>query len=315
MQGTGLALREPFAWHDFVQVVRTAEDAGYDALFVPEIAGREAFASLAGVATSTQRLLLGTGVVPIHARRMETTAMAAATVQELSSGRLVLGVGAGPPGRGALDRVRRHVATLRSALWDRRGADSGPNTFRVALNVAAPPPIWLAALGDRMIALAGEVADGVLLNWCTPERVSVACRLVAEGAGAAGRDPSAVTIAVYVRACIDPEEEVALRALKGPTGQYASMPHYRRQMEAMGLGSPAHVAARAADQGREEDVPEDLVRALCVVADADAGHRRLAAMRDAGADLPVVYPVPARDPVSSVMGTMLALAPSPVLQP
>ena len=309
----GLALREPLPWHDFVQVVLTAEEAGYETLFVPEIAGREAFSTLAGLAPATDHILLGTGVVPAHVRRLETTAMAAATVQELSSGRLILGVGSGPPGPGAIDRVRRHVAALRVGL---SGAPSVPaGEFRVALDLGTPPPIWLAALGDRMIALAGEIADGVLLNWCTADRVARATELIREGAARAGRAPGAVTVGIYARACIDPEEEVALAALREPAGQYASMPHYRRQMEAMSLGAAAAEAAEATSRGRPEDVPEELVRALCIVGDAEEGHRRLRELRDAGADLPIVYPVPAREPVSSVMGTMLALAPTPVLQP
>jgi len=97
VQRTGLALRDPLPWHDFAQAVRTAEEAGYEALFAPEIAGREAFSTLAGVAGATERIGLGTGVVALPARRLSTTAMAAATVQELSGGRLVLGLGADRP--------------------------------------------------------------------------------------------------------------------------------------------------------------------------------------------------------------------------
>jgi alkanesulfonate monooxygenase SsuD/methylene tetrahydromethanopterin reductase-like flavin-dependent oxidoreductase (luciferase family) len=314
VQQIGLALRDPLPWHDVVQIAQMAEDAGYRALFVPEIAGREGFSTLAGLAPEARRLLLGTGVVPVRARRLETMAMAAATVHELSGGRLILGIGAGPPGQGSLDRVRHHLAALRVALGAHpQGAAS--SAFRVDLDAGPPPPIWVAALGDRMIGLAGEIADGVLLNWCTPERVMRARELVAEGASRADRDAADVTVAVYVRACIDPHEDVALEALRGPTGQYASMPHYRKQMEAMGLGDLARSAAEATGGGRPGDVPDELVRALCVVADAEAGHRLLAAHRRAGADLPIVYPVPARDPVSSVTGTMLALAPSPALQP
>jgi alkanesulfonate monooxygenase SsuD/methylene tetrahydromethanopterin reductase-like flavin-dependent oxidoreductase (luciferase family) len=251
--------------------------------------------------------------VPVHARRVETTAMAAATVQELSGGRLILGLGAGPTAAGSLDRVRHHVAALRVALGGHSGSEAP--SFRVDLELGPPPPIWLAALGDRMIALAGEIADGVLLNWCTADRVRRATELVAEGAARAGRSPDEVTVALYVRACIDPDEEVALQALKGPAGQYAAMPHYSRQMGAMGLADSAQAAARAIESGRPQDVPEELVRALCIVANTAAGERLLRSHRDAGAALPIVYPVPARDPVSSVMGTTLALAPTAVLQP
>jgi len=202
---------------------------------------------------------------------------------------------------------------LRAALSDRAVAEA--DGFRLTLALGEPPPIWVAALGDRMVALAGEVADGVLLNWCTPERVTRACGLIAEGAARAGRDPAAVTVAAYVRACIDADEEVAVAALKEPAGLYASMPHYRRQLEAIGLGRLAAAAAEANGRGRPEEVPEELVRALCLVADPEAAMSRLAEFHRAGADLAVVYPVPAREPVSSVMGTILALAPSPVLQP
>jgi alkanesulfonate monooxygenase SsuD/methylene tetrahydromethanopterin reductase-like flavin-dependent oxidoreductase (luciferase family) len=166
-----------------------------------------------------------------------------------------------------------------------------------------------------MVSLAGEIADGVLLNWCTPERVVRARELIAEGASRAGRDPASVTVAVYVRACIDSEEDVAVEALKEPTGQYATMPHYRRQLQGLGLEGLADAATAATMEGRPHDVPEDLVRTLCLVADPAAALARLERFREAGADLPVVYPVPAREPVSSIMGTTLALAPSAVPSP
>jgi len=314
-QRTGLALRDPIAWHDFLQVARVAEEAAYEGVFVPEIAGREAFATLAALAASTERIRLATGVVAIQNRFVSTTAMAAATVQELSGGRFVLGLGAGPPGPGSLDRVRHHVAAIRAALAGRPVEEGQVPGFRLALDLPDPPPVFLAALGDRMIGLAGEIADGVLLNWCTPERVARARELLSEGAARAGRDPSSVTVAVYVRACIDAEDDVALEALKEPTGQYAAMPHYRGQLESMGLGELAAAAADAAGRGRPQDVPEDLVRALCLVADPAAALARLDRFRASGADLPVIYPVPAREPVSSIMGTTLALAPTSVLQP
>jgi 5,10-methylenetetrahydromethanopterin reductase len=313
LERTGLALREPMPWHDLVQAVRTAEQTSYHACFVPEISGREAFSTLAGLAMATESILLGTGVVPVTARRLETTAMAAATVQDISGGRLLLGLGAGSPMPGAVDRLRRHVVDLRRALAGEEVEGHG-GTFALTLPTERPPPIWIAALGDRMVALAGEVADGVLLNWCTPERVRRARRLIEQSAVRAGRDPAAVTVAVYVRACLGNDEGVALEALRAATAQYAAMPHYRRQLEGLGLGEQAARAAAAAQTGKLGDVPEELVRELCLVGRATAAAARLQEYRRAGADLPVAYPVPALDPASSVLGTILALAPSPALE-
>jgi alkanesulfonate monooxygenase SsuD/methylene tetrahydromethanopterin reductase-like flavin-dependent oxidoreductase (luciferase family) len=232
----------------------------------------------------TSTLLLGTGVVPITARRAQTTAMAAATVHDISGGRFVLGLGAGF--ERSIEAVRAYVGEVRAT--------------RPAFD-AATPPVWLAALGDRMVRLAGEIADGVLLNWCTPERVARARTIVAEEAQRAGRDPA--TVGVYVRACMEPDEAVALAALKPQVVQYASIPHYRRQLEAMGFVAESEAAAHG-------DPPDSLVRALCVLGDPSAARGRLDEYREAGADLPFVYPVPALEPVSSLMGTILALAPA-----
>jgi len=82
---TGVVLRDPLPWHDLVEVVEAAEDTGYEAVFVPEIAGREAFSTLAGFAGTTSRLALGTGVVTIPSRSPATTAMAATVIGDASS--------------------------------------------------------------------------------------------------------------------------------------------------------------------------------------------------------------------------------------
>ena len=314
---TGVALRDAWAWRDFVELATTVEEIGFSALFLPEISGREAFSSLASLAGETASIELGTGVVTTIARRPLVTAMAAATVDERSGGRLVLGLGAGPAGRGALDRLRASVSEIRTLLEG--GAVESPGGGVVRLSLAPPPdrriPIWIAALGPRAMRLAGEVADGVLLNWCTPERVAFARERVEEGARAAGRDPRTVAIAVYVRACLVSAEADALAALSRATAEYARIPAYARQFDAMGLGRDAGLAASASAAGSTADVPPALVRAVCLVGDARAAAARLRTYREAGATLPIVYPVPCLDPLSSVLGTLFALAPSPVLAP
>jgi alkanesulfonate monooxygenase SsuD/methylene tetrahydromethanopterin reductase-like flavin-dependent oxidoreductase (luciferase family) len=308
---TAFAIREPLPWRDLVEIVETAEQTGYEALFLPESAGREAFSTLAGLAGRTESLLLATGVVTIVARRVATTAMAAATVDELSGGRMVLGLGTGPAVSGALDRLREYVAMVREVLAGREVKLPEGGRFRLNLKGRTEPlPIWIAALNPKAMRLAGEVADGVILNWCPPERVAFARERIREGAETAGRDPASVRIATYIRACVGQEPDVALEALRAFAGQYASYPAYRRQFEAMGLGEEARTAAEAFAAGWADGVPEELVRRVCQPGEALAG---LAAYREAGADLPVIYPVPVRDPGSSVLGTLFALAPNPAV--
>lgn len=313
---TALAIRDPIDWTALVEVVQTAERTGYETLFLPEITGRETFGTLAALAVKTERLGLATGVVPIGARSLPVTAMAAATVHDVSGGRMVLGLGTGPAGPGALGRLRAFVEVTRRLLAGETVHDEregGP--FRLTLELpGAPPPIWIAALGPKAMRLAGEIADGAILNWCPPERVAFARDRVAEGASAAGRDPADVTVAVYVRAVVGQERERAMPALRAAAGQYASYPAYRRQFEQVGLGDHARAAATAIRDGRPEQVPVELVEAVCVVGDADAARARLRAYRAAGADLPVVYPVAVLDPESSIVGTLFALAPSPAVE-
>jgi 5,10-methylenetetrahydromethanopterin reductase len=290
--------------------VSECESRGYGAVFLPEIFGRDALVALGSLAGSTDRLLLGTGIIPMTSRTPLLTAMAAASVQERSGGRLILGVGTGPAVAGALDRLRELVALLRRLLAGERVEIDG-RTRQLSLVPDTQVPIWISALGPTAVRLAGEIADGVLLNCCLPERVGGARAEVREGADAAGRDPDEVTIAVYVRASLGADRAAAFRALQAAIGEYTSFPAYARQFAAMGLGDPASAAAEAFTAGHPEDVPEALVREVCLIGDPAAAWARLDEFRDAGADLPVVYPVvTAVDPAGSATDTLRALAPN-----
>jgi alkanesulfonate monooxygenase SsuD/methylene tetrahydromethanopterin reductase-like flavin-dependent oxidoreductase (luciferase family) len=291
---TGLALRDPYPWDDLAALTRWAEEAGFEALFLPEVGARDTLVTLGALAGETRSLLLGTGVVPLPDRSPSLLAMAAATVQERSGGRLLLGVGTGPTTPGALDRLREAVFALREAFAGRRGTVDG-EPVETALPLERSPEIWLAALGPRACRLAGEIADGVLLNWCTPARVTRARDEVAEGAATAGRTPDDVTLGVYIRAAL---VEGARATAEAMASEYASYPEYRRQFEAIGV-DPSDPAA--------------IVDAIMLV-DADRARDRLDAYLRAGADLPVVYPVlpPGPPDASAARDTLAAVAPAAV---
>lgn len=312
--GTGFAVRDPWVWRDFAALASDGEAMGYRAVLLPEIAGRDAFVALAGLAGETTNLLLGTGIVPMGSRTTLLTAMGAATVQECSAGRMVLGIGTGPALPGALDRLRGLVVSVR-ALFAGEQVELERGSGRLSVIPDSPPPVWIAALGPRALRLAGEVADGVLLNWATPERVAQAAAQVRHAAESVGRDPSAVTVAVYVRASVHGDPATAMADLRAAAGEYASYPAYARQFTIMGLGAEAEAAAAASRAGHPQDVPDAFVRALCLLGDLPDARERLQAYRDAGADLPVVYPVvnagARTDGAKAVSKTLEALAPTP----
>src|SRR3954471_17492759 len=263
-QPLAVALRDAYPWPDLAELARTVEGAGFGALFLPEVGARDTLATLAALAGETSRIRLGTGVVPLQARSPGLLAAAAATVHERSGGRLILGLGTGPSTAGALDRLRATVGALRTAFGGGEGSVDGV-PVRSPLRLPSPPEIWIAALGPRATRLAGAVADGVLLNWCTPERVATAVTQIAEGANAAGRDPARVTVGVYVRAALTPGSLAGARAAAAEYGRY---PAYARQFAAMGL----------------DPADPDAVVAGVMLTDGASAVDRLAAYRAAGAD-------------------------------
>jgi probable F420-dependent oxidoreductase len=292
--------REVLPFQDLVHAVHTAERGGYEAVFMPEIAAREAFSTLVALAGTTERIGLATGVVRLDRRDLRTTALAAATAEEAAPGRFVLGLGSRLP----IEATRSFLTNLRRLLsGEAVESPDGPERLDRA---PGDVPLYLAALGPRMCELAGERADGVILNWCTPERVARARDEVARGAERGGRDPRSVRIAVYVRTSVEPDPDLAVAALREALSQYAAMPTYRRQFEAMGLGEQASAAARS-----PSEVPSSFLRAVCAWGGRDEAMERLDAYRQAGADPVVVYPVPVLDAASSIVATVLGVAPRP----
>ncbi len=280
-------------WPDLLDIVATVEETGYESNFTPEIGAREAFATLAGFASRTDRLRLATGVLPIWSREVRRMAMGAATLQDLSRGRFILGLGS----LDTIEQTRAYVSGVRRILEG--GAVAGGDARPIDLLPERPVPTYLAALGPRMTELAGAVADGVILNWCTPERVATAREQIALGAERERRDPANVAVVVFVRACLGHDETHAAAALEEAAAQYAAMPKYARQFSAMGL---TDASAR------------DLADAVCVRGTREEALARLGAYGEAGADAVVVYPVPAGEATSSITGTILALAPDPAVE-
>jgi alkanesulfonate monooxygenase SsuD/methylene tetrahydromethanopterin reductase-like flavin-dependent oxidoreductase (luciferase family) len=149
----------------------------------------------------------------------------------------------------------------------------------------------------------------VLLNWCSPARVVEARAAIRRAAEDAGRDPDDVTIAVYIRASVGVEPAAAASALKRAFGEYASYASYARQFVGMGMGEEAAAAAASFSARRPDDIPDAFVGRICLLGDADAARARVAAYREAGADLPVIYPALLDEDPGSLRATLSALAP------
>jgi alkanesulfonate monooxygenase SsuD/methylene tetrahydromethanopterin reductase-like flavin-dependent oxidoreductase (luciferase family) len=216
--GRGFGIAAAVA-HDVArEVAREAERLGYSSFWANDTAGADGLATLAAAAEVTEQIKLGVGVIPLDRRPGDAIA-AQLEALRLPPHRLLLGVGSGMDPKG-LDRVRAGVAALRR---------------RVSSTVV------IAALGPNMSRLAGEVADGVLFNWQTPEFAARSGRWVLEAAEQAARPRPALM--AYVRCALLPQSEARLRE---EAERYASIPKYAQHFERM--GTSAYDTAVSSDQ-------------------------------------------------------------------
>jgi probable F420-dependent oxidoreductase len=272
---------EGFTLPEHADLAREAERLGYRDAWSYESDGLDCFASLAPIALATQ-LRLGTAIANVFTRGPATLAMSAAGLAELAPGRFILGIGAGSQpiveswngGRFVLPatRVREMTHVVRAALaGDRvvfRGKALSVDGFRLSRAPARPVPIYVAALRPGMLAVAGEVGDGVILNWLAVEDVPRVVAVVREAAARAGRDPLAVEVTARLLINIDPpspESDVAVR--RHVTG-YLNVPVYRAFQEWLGRGSQLSPMWDAWQRGDRRAavaaVPERVMRDLIV---------------------------------------------------
>lgn len=307
-----------------VELALLAERLGYHSVWIPEGRGWEAFALLGGMASATERITLGTGIVPVFSRPPTLAAMGLATLDDLSGGRLIFGVGAGHPEisergygvpfREPVPAVSEFVEIVRRAMAGETVRFSG-RVFQVAdFALESPPgrivPIYVAALGSRMLKLAGEIGDGVLLNWTPAARAPVAVEAVRRAAATRGR-AAALQVACYVRVCITDRPGPAREALRRLIAFYASFPAYRAMWRQSGF---AEEMARVEAAGSEMEtvvraVSDRMVDALGLIGDPAAVHSGLQGFRDAGVDLPIVYPFAAGPSEQAYRDTIEGLAP------
>lgn len=330
----GVSLRDslPSAGPDAVLPTRTmvelavlAERLGYHSVWIPEGQGREAFALLGAMATATERIGLATGVIPVFSRPPALAAMGLATLDDLSGGRLVFGIGAGHaeisgraygvPFRDPVTAVREFVEIVRRAMRGETVRFDG-RVFRVGgFALESVPrrvvPVYVAALRDRMLSLAGEVGDGVLLNWATPARVRVAVEVVRRAAAAAGRT-EAVHVACFVRVCVTDRPGPAREVLRRLIASYARLRAYRALWRRSGFAEEmarVEEAAGARPEAVVRAVSDRMVEALGLIGDPAEVYRGLQAFRDAGVDLPIIYPFAVGPGDRAYRDTLEGLAP------
>lgn len=236
-----------------LQRAARAEELDYESIFVTHIAGRDSVTLLTGYACRTSRVKLGTGVIPIYARTVCNMAQSFATLDDLSGGRAIAGLGVShkPVVEHWFDQsidkplaeIREYVAIVR-AIW--RGEDPPPGEkFRTAFHLVGweprpDIPVYLAGLSPGMLRLAGEIADGVVLWLCNPNYIrDVVVPTVREGREKAGRDAEGFDIVAAVPSAVTDDPEAARERLRQELVPYFNLPYYRAMLGRSGLDPDA----------------------------------------------------------------------------
>jgi F420-dependent oxidoreductase-like protein len=308
---------------DQLRVVQEAERLGYDSVWSAEAYGSDAASVLAWLAAQTSQIRLGSAIFQMPARSPGMTAMTAATIDQLSGGRVVLGIGSSGPQVAEgwhgqrfarqLQRTREYVAVVRMALARERVEFHGetlelplPDGPGKALKLMISPvqeriPIYLAAIGPKNTALAGEIADGWIPTFFSPEHVAQFRDLLQEGAERAGRSLEGFEIAPTVQSYVSDDIDAARDLMRPVLALYVGgmgsreQNFYNRIMQRYGFVEAAKQIQDLYLDGKKEDaaaaIPTELIDLVTLAGPRDVVRDRLAAFRDAGVGTLMVSPM------------------------
>jgi alkanesulfonate monooxygenase SsuD/methylene tetrahydromethanopterin reductase-like flavin-dependent oxidoreductase (luciferase family) len=329
--GAGLDSRLGLGFDELREAGRQAAGLGFESLWTPAGGVPDAFHKCAAWSMDTT-LRTGISVVPAPTWGPATLATQAASVGEISGGRFILGIGTGGYGPGfwsslglpdkPITAMRDYLAVLRGLLAGEKVTYEGPMLTVRGASLGPglrPVPLYLGALGPQMVRLAGELADGALLNWATPERIAQSRQWVRAGAARAGRDPAEVAVTMYIRVCVDDDTDAARRALGRQVLGYAmndpGLPlnaGYRGLFTQMGFGDVLTELERRSAEPIDtlvDAAPDDLLTAVGYFGPAAGAARAYARLSD-GLDETIVRVITARPGLEPVVATLEALTPA-----
>jgi F420-dependent oxidoreductase-like protein len=308
---------------DQLQVVQEAERLGFDSVWTAEAYGSDAATVLAWLAAQTSKLKLGSAIFQIPARSPAMTAMTAATIDELSGGRMILGIGSSGPQVAEgwhgqrfdrqLQRTREYVAVVRKALARERLEYKGetlelplPDGPGKALHLMISPvqeriPIYLAAIGPNNTALAGEIADGWIPTLLSPEHIGPFRDLLEQGAARAGRSLEQFEIAPTVSAFVTDDVELGRNMMRPALALYIGGMGSRKQnfynqlVQRYGFEDAAREVQELYLDGKKTEaaaaLPDRLIDLVSLCGPADAVRDRISAFREAGVGTLMVAPM------------------------
>jgi alkanesulfonate monooxygenase SsuD/methylene tetrahydromethanopterin reductase-like flavin-dependent oxidoreductase (luciferase family) len=293
--------------------VKRADALGFDSVFTTHVAGRDSLSALMAYASVSERIKLGSGVMPIFSRTPVATAQAAATIDEYSGGRMVLGLGVShavtvenwfdakiPK---PVTQMREYAGIVRALLRGEqapKGEFFNTNFSFMGYEPRAELPLYIAGLSPHMLQLAGEIGDGVVLWLCGPSYIrDTVTPAVAEGRARAGKPLDGFDVVAAVPAALTDDRDAAYATMRRELITYASLPFYRRMLERSGFSEEIAAFDEGMQAGDTEKatagLSDRMLGELFAIGSSDEVLAGVERYRDAGATSPNVAAVPGTD--------------------
>jgi F420-dependent oxidoreductase-like protein len=308
---------------DQAALVQEAEGAGFDSVWTAEAYGSDAATPLAWFAAQTERIKLGAAILQIPGRTPAMTAMTTVTLDHLSRGRFVLGLGTsgpqvaegwhGEPFGQQLSRTREYVEIVRKALARERLTYDG-ETYRLplpdgpgkALKLMIAPvqervPIYIAAIGPKNTELVGEIADGWLPVFFSPDHVDDSVALLEQGAARSGRSLDGFDMAPTVQVSIDDDIDRARDVMRPFLALYVGgmgsreKNFYNALVRRYGFEDAAREVQDLYLDGKKEQaaaaIPPELIDIVTICGPREHVRERLEVYREAGVGTLIASPM------------------------
>lgn len=282
-----------FQNRNLIDLVRHAEKLGFEDAWSFETMQGDGVTPIAAAATVTERIRLGTAILPVFTRSPALLALSAANLQQFSGGRFILGLGISTPTivqqwmnvpyEKPITRLRETVEALRAIFSGQKVSMKGTTIqfdgFRLGVPLDTPPPIFIGAQGELMLRTAGELGDGTIVNFITPEAFPQMLAHIREGARKARKPTTGIEVACRILVAVDQEEEVVRDQLRRELTGYLTVPQYNKFFQWIGYENEARTAITAWNAGDRKralaSVPDYMLESIFVFGTPERWARRL----------------------------------------
>ncbi len=310
------------------EVSRLGEDLGYDRVYTTESL-TDTLAINQLMATYTSRIEIGSSVAIIYLRHASMAAQGAAAISEISGGRYILGLGLGHPPRIRAMGIEpgNPIEDMRNYVSEVRGVLEGESVYPLPVQTYQgeelkfrrsryPVRIYMAAVGPKMTALGGEIADGLLPYMVPLSRMDAYLEARDAGAKRAGRNPRDVKIDLGIHTFLSDDLAIAREAARKTLTYWLGLPAYNNSIRESGYEQEAENIKAAFERGDQkglrDGIKDDIIDEFCLVGPPERCRERLTAFLEAGVDMPslMIDPVLAGESYQdAVERTLKALAP------